>query len=143
VARRCVPSNFTILTVVTGRQGREVGDIVRDSDGSVWLQKRNLNPATAMNRKPAGWAIEDAHLALLQKFGGSGVRLRTIGGDLWVAPISAFAPGVGAAINHHGYGRQTVALLKHWRRNGEPAVPARTGAVAAATQQPRLFGDAA
>ena len=66
--------------IVYNGQGRPVGVICGG-----WLLKTGLDPARHKLRSPAGWATDAGHLEIP---GLLGVRLVTISGETWEAPLS-------------------------------------------------------
>ncbi|MBC7334735.1 MAG: hypothetical protein H5U01_00465 [Clostridia bacterium] len=92
---------------VYGASGKVVGCIV---DG--WLEKRNLDPARHMLKKPPAWATDADHLDIP---GLKGIRIVTVDGEVWEAPLSEFrAHGVPI---ERGHGRQVALPLRYWSRH--------------------------
>jgi hypothetical protein len=92
--------------------GRPVGRFVRDGDGRLWLEKRNLDPAQHLLRSPRGWATDTAHLDELRRRGGAGVRLHDITGRTWTATLAQFDRH-GIQFDR-GFGKQTVLPERFW-----------------------------
>jgi hypothetical protein len=93
--------------------GRPVGRYVRDGDGRLWLEKRNLDPGQHLLRAPRGWATDAAHLDELRRRGGAGVRLHDITGRTWTATLAQFDRH-GIQFDR-GFGAQVVLPERFWR----------------------------
>jgi hypothetical protein len=93
--------------------GRPVGRFVRDGDGRLWLEKRNLDPEQHLLRSPRGWATDTAHLDELRRRGGAGVRLHDITRRVWTATLAQFERH-GIAFDR-GHGTQVVLPERFWR----------------------------
>jgi hypothetical protein len=100
--------------------GRPVGRYVRDGDGRLWLEKRNLDPEQHLLRSPRGWATDTAHLDELRRRGGAGVRLHDITGRTWTATLAQFDRH-GISFDR-GHGTQVVLPERFWRVAGPGAV---------------------
>jgi hypothetical protein len=100
--------------------GRPVGRFVRDGDGRLWLEKRNLDPGQHLLRSPRGWATDAAHLDELRRRGGAGVRLHDIAGRTWTATLAQFDRH-GISFDR-GHGAQVVLPERFWRVAGPGAV---------------------
>lgn len=89
---------------VFGSNGRVVG-YLRDR----WLVKVGLDPAKHKLRQPSGWATDTSHLQIP---GLVGIRLLTVNGETWEAPLSAWERyGIGL---DRGFGRQVVLPDRFW-----------------------------
>jgi hypothetical protein len=93
--------------------GRVVGHITGDG----WLEKRGLDPKRHMLHTPTGWATDAVHLEIP---GLRGIRLVTVTGEVWEAPLALWRR-YGIPLDR-GHGLQVVLPARWWqvRRPGEP-----------------------
>ena len=91
-------------------QRRQITGSIND-DGI--LLKTKLDPAKHQMKYPPGWAIDTAHLEILEKQKGTGVELRTIDGTRLTATLETFKT-YGQEVDR-GAGKQTVLPLAYWR----------------------------
>jgi hypothetical protein len=92
--------------------GRVVGHLTLDG----WLVKVGLDPAKHKLRQPEGWATDAAHLEIP---GLRGIRIVTVAGETWEAPIALWRR-YGIPLDR-GHGLQVVLPARYWqvRRPGE------------------------
>jgi hypothetical protein len=102
-----------VLETVYNATGRACGAIVCDADGSIWLEKRGLDPRVHRLRQPPAWATDSEHLDRLEERGGHGVRLITATGETWTATLKAFRQH-GVEFDR-GFGWQVALPLRFWR----------------------------
>jgi len=91
-------------------QRRQITGSIND-DGI--LLKTKLDPAKHQMKYPPGWAIDTAHLEILEKQKGTGVELRTIDGTRLIATLDTFKT-YGQEVDR-GAGKQTDLPLAYWR----------------------------
>lgn len=91
--------------------GAVVGAIVRCADGT-WIEKHGLDRKRHQLRKPPAWATDESHLEVLRELGGRGVRLWTVDGQVWEAPLDAFDRR-GFRVSR-GHGPQIGLRLCYW-----------------------------
>jgi hypothetical protein len=99
------------LDILQNKAGRVVGRIVREGD-DVALVKGNLDPSRHMLQRPPGWATDREHLQILESWGGTSVRLHTVGGTTYRAPLQAFRDH-GVMVDR-GHGEQVVLVTRFW-----------------------------
>src|SRR5262245_23365371 len=111
-SRTFYPRRGGALAVYSG-DGRRVGQWVTDPDGSVWLEKRGINPTDHRLRRPVpAYATDEQHLEEMADRGARGVRLRLTTGETLTASL-ALLQTRGFAVNR-GAGPQWALAEVLW-----------------------------
>ena len=110
--------NQVLLETVLGTNGRLVGEIVQRKDEVAFI-KRRLDPARHQLRTPPAWAVELAHLNLLEQLGGpdAAVELHLTNGTVLRATVDQFRHR--ALLVRRQFGEQIALPLAHWQHGEE------------------------
>lgn len=94
--------------------GRFVGRIVREADGTLVLEKPGVDPTRHQLTRPRAWGTDMSHVEKARAVGASVVRVIARNGDVWTTPFSRFCE-LGIAVNRR-HGPQWALPLQYWAR---------------------------